>query len=205
MGKTAEELRQEIDQQRTDLTRDFEMVGDKVSPSRMVERRTEAAKGKFRSMRDAVMGSAEDMTGSASARMGSMRESASGMAGQVSQTASHTEDQIVSGTRGNPMAAGLVAFGFGLLVASVIPESRRERQLTRQVQPQLEQAAHAAVEAGHGVAETITPMVQEAGTQVGQVAKEAAEDLGQAVKERAGDTVEATKDVAQDVKDTTRS
>ena len=46
MGKTAEELRFEIAQQRVDLTRDFEMIGDRVSPSRMVERRTAAQRMK---------------------------------------------------------------------------------------------------------------------------------------------------------------
>ena len=201
MGKTAEELRMEIDQQRTDLTRDFEMVGDKVSPSRIVERRTEAAKGKLRSVRDAVMGTADDATSAASSRMGSMRDSASGVAGQVAGAASHTEDQIAQGTRGNPLAAGLVAFGFGLLVATVIPESRRERELARKVQPQLEQAAHAAVDAGHDMAETLAPAVQDAGSQLGQVAKEAADGLGQTVKEHASDAAETAKGDAQDVKD----
>jgi hypothetical protein len=199
MGKTAEELRIEIDQQRTDLTRDFEMVGDKVSPSRIVERRTEAAKGKLRSVRDAVMGTADGMGSATTSRMGAMRDSATGMAGQVAGAASHTEDQIVQGTRGNPLAAGLVAFGFGLLVATVIPESRREREIARKVQPQLEQAAHAAVEAGHEMADTLTPAVQDAGSHVGQVAKEAADELGQTVKERASDAAETAKGAAQDV------
>jgi hypothetical protein len=205
MGKTAEELRMEIDQQRTDLTRDFEMVGDKVSPSRIVERRTEAAKGKLRSVRDAVMGTADDVGSATTSRLGSVRDSASGMAGQVSGAVSHTEDRIEQGTRGNPLAAGLVAFGFGLLVATVIPESRRERELARKVQPQLEHAAQVAVEAGHEVADTLTPVVQDAGAQVGQVAKDAASELGQTVKEHAGDAAETARGAAQDVKDSSTS
>jgi gas vesicle protein len=205
MGKTAEELRLEIDQQRSDLTRDFEMVGDKVSPSRIVERRTEAAKGKLRSVRDAVMGTADDLGSATTSRLGSVRDSASGVAGQVSGAVSHTEDRIEQGTRGNPLAAGLVAFGFGLLVATVIPESRREREMARKVQPQLEHAAQVAVEAGHEVADTLTPAVQDAGAQVGQVAKDAASELGQTVKEHAGDAAETAKGAAQDVKDSSTS
>jgi hypothetical protein len=205
MGKTAEELRMEIDQQRTDLTRDFEMVGDKVSPSRILERRTEAAKGKLRSVRDAVMGTADDVGSATTSRLGSVRDSASGMAGQVSGAVSHTEDRIEQGTRGNPLAAGLVAFGFGLLVATVIPESRREREMARKVQPQLEHAAQVAVEAGHEVADTLTPAVQDAGAQVGQVAKDAASELGQTVKEHAGDAAETARGAAQDVKDSSTS
>jgi gas vesicle protein len=207
MGTTAEELRlrAEIDQQRADLTRDLEMVGDKVSPTRIVERRTEAAKGRLRSMRDAVMGSADDVSSSASDRMSSVRDTASGMAGQVTGAVSHTEDRIERGTRGNPLAAGLVAFGFGLLVATVIPESRRERQIARKVQPQLEHVAQAAVEAGQGVAEELAPAAQEAGSQVGQVAKDAAGELGQTVKEHAGDAADTARDAAHDVKDRSTS
>jgi gas vesicle protein len=207
MGTTAEELRlrAEIDQQRADLTRDFEMVGDKVSPSRIVERRTEAAKGRLRSIRDAVMGTADDATSATADRLGSMRHSAGDMAGQVSGAVSHTEDRIEQGTRGNPLAAGVVAFGFGLLVATVIPESRRERELARKVQPQLEHAAQVAVEAGQDVADQLAPAVQEAGSQIGQTAKDAAGELGQSVKDHAGDTVDTAKDAAHDVKERSSS
>ena len=201
MGKTAEELRGEIDQQRNDLTRDFEMVGDKVSPSRIMERRTEAAKGRLRSVREAVMGSADGMTTSASDRVGSMRESASGAAGRVSGAVSGAEEQVVQGTRGNPLVAGAVAFGLGLLVATVIPESRREREMARQVQPQLEHAAQVAVEAGQGMAEEMKPALQDAGSQIGQVAKDAADDIRQTAQDRGGEAAGNIKGTAQDAKD----
>ncbi len=201
MGKTAEELRTEIVQQRIDLTRDFEMIGDKVSPSRIVERRTEAAKGRVRRMRDAVMGTADDAGSAAADRMGSVRESAGDMAGNVSGMVSEAPQRIEEGTQGNPLAAGMVAFGLGLLAATVLPSSRKERQLARQLQPQLEQAAQTAAEAGKDVAEELKPAVQEAGSQLGEVAKQAASEVQQTAQERAGSVTDTAKQAGQDVKE----
>jgi len=199
MGKTAEELRSEIAQQRVDLTRDFEMIGDRVSPARIVERRTEAAKGRVRRMRDAVMGSADGVTSSTQGSLDSVRGAAGDLTGRVSDVVHDAPHQIEQGTRGNPLAAGMVAFGLGLLAATVIPSTRRERQMVRQVQPQLEQAAQAAADTGRQVAHELQPAVQEAGDELGKVAREAATEVQQAAQQHAGSAAETARDAAQDV------
>ena len=38
MGQTADELRSQIDEQRRDVSRDLEAIGDRVSPRRMAVR-----------------------------------------------------------------------------------------------------------------------------------------------------------------------
>ena len=205
MGKTAEELRSEIAQQRIDLTRDFEMIGDRVSPARIVERRTEAAKGRVRRMRDAVMGTADDVTGSAGTAVGSLRDSAGEATGRVGEVVHQAPHQIEQGTRGNPLAAGMVAFGLGLLAATVLPSTRKERQLARQVQPQLEQAAHAAAETGRQVAQEMQPAVQQAGSELTEVAKQAAGEVQHTAQEHAGSMRETVKGAGQDVADRARS
>ena len=204
MGKTAEELRSEIVQQRQDLSRDFEMIGDRVSPARMVERRTEAAKGRVRRMKEAVMGSAEDIGSTASDRIGSVRDSAGDVVGGVGGVVSDAPHRIEDGARGNPLAAGMVAFGLGLLAATVLPSTRKERQLTREVQPQLEHAAQVAMEAGKDVAHEMQPAVQQAGSELGDVAKDAAAQVQQTAKEHASSAAETAKDAGHDVADRAR-
>ena len=204
MGKTAEELRSEIAQQRSDLTRDFDLIGDKVSPARMVERRTEAVKGRFRRAREAVMGSAEDMTNSASGRLHAAGDAAGGAVGAVGDVVSDAPHRIEQGTTGNPLAAGMVAFGLGVLAATVLPPSRKERELARQVQPQLEQAAHAVVEAGQDVAQEMKPAVQQAGADLSQTAKAAAGEVQHSAQEHAAAAVDTTKQAAADVKGQTQ-
>ena len=61
MGQNTEELTTtpaDIEATRSSLTRDIDELTDKVSPSRVIDRRKEAAKGRFGSLRDKVMGSA---------------------------------------------------------------------------------------------------------------------------------------------------
>lgn len=204
MGKTAEELRSEIAQQRIDLTRDFEMIGDRVSPARIVERRTEAAKGRVRRMRDAVMGTADDVSGSAGSAMGSLRDSAGEATGRVGEVVHQAPHQIEQGTRGNPLAAGMVAFGLGLLAATVLPSTRKERQLARQVQPQLEQVAQAAADTGRQVAQDMQPAVQQAGTELADAAKGAASEVQQSAQQHAGSMAETARSAGHEVADTAK-
>ena len=204
MGKTAEELRSEIVQQRQDLSRDFEMIGDRVSPSRIVERRTEAAKGRVRRMKEAVMGSADDIGSSASDRMGSVRDSAGNAVGEVGGMVADAPHRIEDGTRGNPLAAGVVAFGLGLLAATVLPTTRKERQLTREVQPQLEHAAQAAMAAGKDVAQEMQPAVQQAGSELGDVAKDAAAQVQQTAQQHASSATETAREAGEDLADRAR-
>jgi gas vesicle protein len=201
MGTTAEELRNEIDQQRADLTRDFDMIGDKVSPSRIVERRTEAVKGRARRIRDAVMGTADDMSSAARDRLGSARDTAGGVTGGVGEMVSDAPHRIEEGARGNPLVAGGIAFGFGLLIATVLPPSRRERELARQVQPQLEHAAESALETGKEVAEELKPAVQQAGSQLGEATQAAAASIQQTAQDHVTSASETAQQAAADMKD----
>jgi hypothetical protein len=178
VGTRAEELRSDIERQREDLGRDFEMIGDRVSPSRMIERRTDQVKGRARRLRDSVMGSAEGVMGSA---------------GDAGSAVAHAPRAVADEARGNPLAAGLVAFGIGLLAGSVLPSTRRERQLARRVQPELEQAGRAAADMGREVASEMRPVVQEAGSDLGSTAKDAIDDVRGAAQDHAEDVkVEAS-------------
>ncbi|MFB0840543.1 hypothetical protein ACETK3_21425, partial [Arthrobacter sp. E44] len=48
-------------------------------------------------------------------------------------TVSAAPDQVKAKTAGNPLAAGLIAFGAGLLVSSLIPPSQKEREAADQL------------------------------------------------------------------------
>jgi len=93
---------------RAELSRDIDELTDKVSPTRVVERRKEAVRGRFGSLRDTVMGKADQVRGSAGATGSSMGQSASSAAGSVSDKATGALDTVGSKAEGNPLAAGLV-------------------------------------------------------------------------------------------------
>ena len=119
MGQNAEELTTtpaDIEATRTNLTRDIDELTDKVTPSRVLDRRKEAAKGRMGSFRDKVMGSATNAGGSLSG-------TASSATGSISDTATGALNGLESRTQGNPLAAGVVAFGAGMLISALIPAS----------------------------------------------------------------------------------
>ena len=107
MGEETQGLRREISDTRTELSRDVDALTEKVSPSRVVDRRMQRAKDRVTSMRDRVMGSASDVG----------ERTRSGV--------SATGETVRSKTEGSPLAAGLLAFGAGLLVSALIPPSKR--------------------------------------------------------------------------------
>jgi uncharacterized protein DUF3618 len=56
MGEETARLRAEIDQTRENLTRDVDLLAEKTSPSRIVERRVEKTKRGIAGLKDKVMG-----------------------------------------------------------------------------------------------------------------------------------------------------
>ena len=166
----AQQLRQEIEQQRSMLGRDLEALGDHVSPGRIVERRRTAAAQSFRGVKDRVMGVADDTSSAVTDRAGSV-------AGAVSSAPHLARTQ----TQGNPLAMGLVSFGVGLVAASLLPTSRQERQLAAKAEPALQSAAeHAGALAREDVDELV-PAAQSAAMDL----RDDAADAARVVKDKA--------------------
>src|SRR5215213_1349562 len=102
-------------------------------------------------LKEKVMGSAQDTTsqahGMASNAAGSVQGAASSAADSVSSAAStavgavqQAPDQVIRQTQGNPLAAGLIAFGVGWLVSSLLPASEKEREVASRVNDQAQPA-----------------------------------------------------------------
>src|SRR6476620_7792570 len=114
-------IRRQIEDTRRELSYDVDALNEKVNPARVVDRRVTAAKGRLTSVKEKVMGSAHDTTssaqGMASDAAGTVQDAALGAVGAVQQA----PDAVVRQTQGNPLAAGLIAFGVGWLVSSLLP------------------------------------------------------------------------------------
>src|SRR3712207_312417 len=120
--------------------------------------------------------------------------SPSGVAGSVqggAQTAvSSTQDRV----QGSPLAAGLVAFGAGMVIASLIPASQREAD-----------AAHRVVETAKDKGQPLLDDAKQAGQQLGQDLKERATDAAQQVKDSATESAQQVKDEAQSSAESVKS
>jgi len=165
--QTPEEIRRDIERTRYELASDVGTLHEKVSPSAIASRRTQATKNRLGSLRDRVMGSAHDMTGSASS-------TGSDVAGSVKQAPTAVRQQ----TQGNPLAAGVIAFGAGWLISSLLPSTDKEQQAAMAAKDQVQEHSDTLTaplkEAGQGAKENLQPKVQEAAGSVKSTATDGA-------------------------------
>lgn len=240
MGEESARLRAEIDQTREDLTRDVDLLAEKTSPSKIVERRVERTKRGISGLKDKVMGSSgsddeygtsygssssgvsgaassakDSVTGAAGSAKDSVSGAAQGAVSTVSDAASSVTDaasgavgSVKQQAEGNPLAAGVVAFGIGWLVSSLLPASRSEQRVAKravdtvkeQGAPVIEQAKQAAQEVG----QNLQSSAQDAAQQVKEKAQDATETVKQEAQGAAQDVKQTATGAAADVKDETK-
>ena len=112
-----DQIRREIEATRAELSNDVNALSDKVSPAQIAERQKAKISGAARSVKESIMGSADSATSSAQGALSTVQDKV----GQVGDAVSDAPDTVKTKTRGNPLAAGIIAFGAGLLVVVAVP------------------------------------------------------------------------------------
>jgi hypothetical protein len=191
-----DEIRAQIEQTRRGLSDDVDALSDKVSPSAIAQRKVDRAKGAVGGIRDKVMGaapSAGDLKGKAQGLLPSGSGQGTTSPGEV---ASGAQDKILGSTQGNPLAAGLIAFGAGWLISSLLPASGVEKKAVSQAKDKV---------AASPLKDQLTSAAQEVKGNLAGPAQQALES----VKSTAQDSVATVKDTAAsagaDVKDTAKA
>ncbi|MDQ5841025.1 MAG: hypothetical protein M3537_07750, partial [Chloroflexota bacterium] len=100
--------------------------------------------------------------------------------------------------QGSPIAAGLIAFGAGLLVSSMLPASRAEQQAAQAVKD----TAQPLVDDLTDTAKEMAGNLQEPAQQALEEVKATATDATDTVREEAASAAADVKSQAQDSKDT---
>ncbi len=202
MGEESEQLRREIDRTRAELGTDVDALTEKVSPSRVVGRRVDKTKDAIGGLKEKVMGGTSDATSSAgdtlSGAASSVQGGVSNAASTVGDTASSAAVKTKQAAKGNPLAAGVVAFGLGWLVSSLLPASQKERELAHQVKDQAQPAVQAVGQQAGQVLSEVKDNLQEPAQQAVQSVKETATDAAGTVK---GDAQSAASDVKSQAQD----
>ena len=186
-SKTPDEIRAEIERTRAGLSYDVDTLADKVDPTSIAHRQTDKVKGKLTNMKESVMGTVHSGT-----------SSVSGAASGGADSAKESAHQVVGKAKGNPLAVGLIAFGVGALVASLLPASDAEQELAASAKDKAAPAVDAAKGAAQDVAQNLKEPAQEAFSSVKDTAQEAASTVQDDARSAAGDV----KDSAQQSKDT---
>jgi Protein of unknown function (DUF3618) len=197
MSTDPDQIRSEIDQTQRELRADVDALTDKISPPRIAERQVRRTRMAMTNVKDKIMGStsnAYQTAGSAPSSVGeavsagasAARDTAASTASSAADAARSAPDAVRRRTEGNPLAAGLVAFGAGWLLSSLLPASAPEQQVASQVKD-------FATEQGRPVAQQLG----EAGQQAAQQLRDSAQQRAESVKETAADAASTVAGEAQ--------
>ena len=177
---TPQEIQQRIERTRTELSDDVDRLTDKVSPPRVMGRQVDRVKTRAGSLRDRVMGSAD-----AGGGLRGAGQSVSDATGNAKDALGSAPQAVRAQTEGNPLAVGLVAFGLGMVISSLLPASTAEQQLGAQAKAKAEEFAEPVKQTGQQLAEELKPAAQDAVEQVRSTAQDAARDTTQEAKDAA--------------------
>ncbi len=193
-----EEIRRDIERTRAELSDNVNALGDSTSPSNIARGQVDKVKEGVSTLKERVFGAAEDpyddgMTGEARAVVGDAREAAADAVSDARDAVSDAPQRLKASTRGNPLAAGLIALGIGALIGGLIPSTQREREAAHQLKdaaaPLIDEAKQMATE----VKDNLQPLAQEAAESV----RDVAQDAGDQVKQDALQAKDQVTDQAQ--------
>ncbi|MDP9118550.1 MAG: DUF3618 domain-containing protein [Actinomycetota bacterium] len=208
-----EQIQQEIERTRQSLSAGVDRLSEKVSPGRVVGRRVDSVKHSARSVKEKVMGvndnathgvsdAANSMTSAVNAAGSSVTSAATSTKDAVGSAVSHTGDivgaapaQVREQTQGNPVAAGVIAFGVGWLISSLLPASQREQQLASKAEDKAQQLAEPLKDAAQTVAGNLQEPLQNAVEQVTTTASDGAHET----LDKAKSAAEAIKEPLQEI------
>jgi hypothetical protein len=205
-----DEIRADIERTRAALSDDVDDLAESVKPKNVAGRQVGKVKEAASNLKERVMGPDDDDYSGSAVGTSDKVSSAKDAVGDAANTAKDTVSERASEARdavrdapgrlkrraqGNPLAAGVIAFGLGMLVSSLIPSSEKEREAVSQLQePVKEKAAEVAKDVG----ESLKPAAQEAAESVKTTAQEGVESVKQEGQSAAADV----KDQAQSSKET---
>ncbi len=189
MSTDPDQIRDDIERTRAELSSDVDALTDKVSPAQAAQRQADKVRAAVSGVKDTVMGRVADGADSASSAVSALGSSAAGLP--------HTAERK---TRGNPLAAGLVAFGAGWLLSSLFPSSRQEQELAHAAKEQAAPLVQEAKDAAQGVADTLREPAQEAVAAV----KDRAAEAGSTLREESRTTADDVRAEATDATEAVR-
>ena len=205
-----DEIRADIERTRAELSYNVDSLADTANPKNIANRQVDKVKGAVSGVKDRIFGSDEDPydDGRLGDTKAALADRAAGVQSSVQDRASAVGDAVSSaprrakeGTRGNPLAAGLIAFGVGLLISGAIPSSEKEQRAVSDLQEKLEPLKEKATETAKEMADNLKEPAQQAVESVKATATEGVQnvkDEGATAKEQVQGQVQDSKDTVQE-------
>lgn len=196
MSENPDAIRADIEETRRRLGSNVDAVADKVTPSHIVQRQTDKMKDAVSGVKDKVMGAADSMTDKVQSGTGSASDGVSRAGSAVGEA----PQKLTAKAQGNPIAAGLIAFGAGLLAASLIPASEKERVAADNIKTAAEPLTTQVTDTAKEMAQGLKEPAQEAMENVKATATEAAQNVKLEGQGAAGDVKSKATDAQDNVR-----
>ncbi|MEU7903446.1 DUF3618 domain-containing protein [Actinoplanes sp. NPDC049118] len=197
MAEAPDRLRHDIEETRTSLTRDVDRLAEKTSPKRVAQRR-------WNSVKEKVMGTSEHAAQHAASAADTMQgkasqlgDAASEKAHDVAGTVKHAPRAVAQQTQGNPLAAGIIAFGVGMLAATLIPVTDAERRAGQQLKDHSDDLTDRVKDVAAEMKDDLSGSVQHAVEQVKETTTDAARTTRDQAQTSAQDAKDHTRQAAQ--------
>jgi hypothetical protein len=201
MSTDPDQIRQNIEHTQSEMGGDVDALtgragamADRYDPGKAAGRRADRISDAVHQGRDRVMGTAGSVGQTANDKAGQARDRASHAASEARQTISSAPQAARERAEGSPLAAGLIAFGAGILVSSLLPASEPERRAAGRVKNLASQHSDQVKQGLRG-----------AGQQLREGLREPTRHAAESVKSRAGQAASSVRDegqwAARDVKD----
>lgn len=231
MGPSPDQIRHDIDRTRAELVADANRIVDHTRPRNIAQRRVDRVRHRMSTLKEQVMGTVpeatstvQDRTAGMASAVGERAQYAASTVGEKAQHAASTvgekaqeaaqavqnaPQQARQQARGNPLAAGLIAFGAGALVATLIPATRAEQDAVRQLGERaggaMEPVKEALTESAQKLRDDASTVVGEAADQVKQVAQDATQTTVEQAKGSAQEVGQHARESGQQVKSEVRN
>ena len=198
MSQDPDQIRSEIEQTRAGLATDVNLLTEKVSPARVVERRVDSAKEAVGNLTGKVFGRDDSP-------QPDIHAPSDGALSSATDAVRNSPELAKDKATGSPLIAGAIAFGVGYLASTLLPASRRERQAARQLTDQLQELKEPVQQQVKAIAaevkQDLQPQVEQAAAAVKDTAAQAATEVRGSASEAGERVSDQTKQAAGTVKE----
>jgi len=213
---TPEEIRADIERTRAELSNDVNALTEEANPKTMAKRQVDKVKDSALGVKDRIMGSASDAGSSVGGAAAGVKDRIMGTASDAGSTVgdkassvgdavSNAPSTVKAKAQGNPLAAGLVAFGIGYAIASAFPASQKEQDAAAAVKEKVEPLKQELADIGKDAAANLKEPAQEAVESVKATATDAAQTVKDEGTSAASDVQGQVQDSKQSVQSTAKN
>lgn len=186
MSQNPDEIRRDIERTRAELSDNVNALSDRSNPGNIARSQVDKVKDGAHSLKEKVFGSDHDPYDDG--KVGELGDRAHDLAHDARQAADDMPRRIKQRTRGNPIAAGLIAAGVGALIGGLIPASRTEQKYAEKVKDAAEPVVDEVKQMATEARDHLQPKAQQAVEDMKPVAQEAADHVRQDAQRAADDT-----------------